>query len=124
MIVLEWIRLIAGSVFMLLGIGIFVIEMIGIYRFQYVLNRMHAASMGDTLGIGCCLIGLIIFSGLNFTSLKLMLVIAFLWISSPTSSHLIARLEASTNEGESPHYFRRYLTGVHKRKQHEEGENA
>ena len=59
---------------------------------------MHVAAMGDTLGIASCLIGLIIFSGINFTSLKLLLIIVFLWLASPVSSHVLARLEVATNE--------------------------
>lgn len=60
--------------------------------------------MGDTLGIGFSLMGLILMSGWNFTSLKLLLVIVFLWFSSPTSSHLIARLEVTTNEDKEKSY--------------------
>lgn len=100
----EWVRFLLGAGLLLSGVAVFLIEMVGVYRFKYVLNRMHAAAMGDTLGIGLCLMGLIVMSGLNFTSLKLFLVIAFLWFSSPTSSHLIARLEVTTNEDEEPHY--------------------
>lgn len=89
---------------MICGLIIFLIEMIGVFRFKYVLNRMHAAALGDTLGIGCSLVGLMIINGLSFTSLKLFCVIAFLWFSSPTSSHLIARLEVATDEERKKHY--------------------
>lgn len=101
---LEWIRFLAGALFLLCGLGIFLIEMIGVFRFRYVLNRMHAAAMGDTLGIGFSLLGLIILNGFQFTSLKLLLVIVFLWFASPVSSHLIARLEVTTNEDDEAHY--------------------
>ena len=104
MAVFEWIRFLLGAILLLCGLGIFLIEMIGVFRFKYVLNRMHAAAMGDTLGIGFSLMGLILMSGFNFTSLKLLLVIVFLWFSSPTSSHLIARLEVTTNEEKEKHY--------------------
>lgn len=96
--ILQWIRFIVGGLILLIGLLTFALEVFGVYRFHYVLNRMHAAAMGDTLGIGISLIGLIIFSGLNFTSLKMLLVILFLWCASPVSSHLIARLEVTTNE--------------------------
>ena len=96
--IFEWIRLIAGSAFLIGGLVIFFTELFGIFHFHYVLNRMHAAAMGDTLGIASCLIGLIIFSGFNFTSLKLLLIIIFLWFASPVSSHVLARLEVATNE--------------------------
>lgn len=113
MVVLEWIRFLAGAVLLLIGLGIFVIEMVGVFRFRYVLNRMHAAAMGDTLGIGCCLLGLIIICGWNFTSLKLLLIILFLWLSSPTSSHLIARLEVATDEEPDKHYRRLKMQDGH-----------
>ncbi len=100
----SWIRFIIGALFLISGMIVFIIEMIGVYRFRYVLNRMHAAALGDTLGLGCMIIGLVIFNGINLTSLKLLCVPVFLWISSPTASHLIARLEITTNEDEEEHY--------------------
>ena len=104
MAVIEWIQFLAGGLLLLIGLVIFLIQMIGVFRFKYVLNRMHAAAMGDTLGIGCCLLGLIVMKGFSFTSLKLLLVIIFLWFSSPVSSHLIARLEVATDEEPQKHY--------------------
>ena len=98
MIVLEWIRFLIGFAFLLGGLIIFTIELIGVFRFRYVLNRMHAAAIGDTLGISLSMIGLIIMSGLNYTSLKMLLVVVFLWFSSPAASHVIARFEVATNE--------------------------
>ena len=96
--IFDWIRLVAGSMFIVCGLVIFFTEIFGVFHFHYVLNRMHAAAMGDTFGIASCLIGLIIFSGVNFTSLKLLLIIVFLWFASPVSSHVLARLEVATNE--------------------------
>ena len=95
---LEWIRFAAGSFFLFVGMMIFCVQLFGVFRYKYVLNRMHAAAMGDTLGISFSLVGLMIFSGLNFTTLKFALVILFLWCASPVSSHLISRLEVTTNE--------------------------
>lgn len=96
--ILEWLRLIAGGALLLSGLIIFLIELYGVLHLKYVLNRMHAAAMGDTLGISFSLVGLMIFSGLNFTTLKMMLIVIFLWLASPVSSHLLARLEVVTNE--------------------------
>lgn len=99
----EWIRLIVGCLFILTGMVIFFTELFGVFHFKYVLNRMHAAAMGDTLGISACLTGLMIFSGLNFTTLKMLLIIVFLWFASPVSSHVLSRLEAATNDNLSAH---------------------
>ena len=74
---MQLIRFIVGAVFLLLGLLSFLIEVIGVFRFKYVLNRMHAAAIGDTLGIGCSMLGLMIINGLTFTSLKLFCVILF-----------------------------------------------
>lgn len=101
--VFEYVRLIVGCVFLIFGLVIFFTEIFGVFHFRYVLNRMHAAAMGDTLGIGSCLMGLIFFSGFNFTSLKLLLIIVFLWFASPVSSHVLARLEVATNENLETH---------------------
>lgn len=95
---LLWTRFIVGTVFLICGIIVFGIELYGVFKFNYVLNRMHAAAMGDTLGIMLCMVGLIILCGLNFTSLKMALVVVFLWFASPVASHTLARFEVATNE--------------------------
>ena len=100
---LEWLKIIVGSAFLLCGVVIFFTEIFGVFHFKYVLNRMHAAAMGDTLGITSCLIGLMIFSGFNYTTLKILLIIIFLWFASPVSSHVLSRLEVATNENLSEH---------------------
>lgn len=122
MAAIEWIRFLVGAGFLLCGLGIFAIEIFGVFRFRYVLNRMHAAAMGDTLGIGFSLVGLIIMSGLNFTSLKLLFVVIFLWVSSPVSSHLIARLEVTTDEEPQKHYRKMTLRELEEKLAEKAGE--
>ena len=95
---MEWIRFILGVAFIIMGLLVFVVQLIGVYKFKYILNRMHAAGMGDTMGISLCLIGAMFIFGWGFTSLKIALIVAFLWLASPVSSHLISRLEVITNE--------------------------
>lgn len=94
----EWLRFIIGTVFILIGLLIFIIEVIGVYRFKYVLNRMQVAAMGDTLGISSSLLGLAIISGINFTTLKLAIIVIFFWFASPISSHMLARMETTIND--------------------------
>ena len=98
--ILLWIRFILGTLFLLAGMLLFVVEIISVYKLDYVLDRMHAAATGDTFGIGLSLTGLMILNGLNLTTLKLLPIVVFLWCSSPVSSHLIAKLEVATHEGE------------------------
>ena len=96
--ILNWIRFLLGIGPLLVGMAIFLLQIFGVFKFKYVLNRMHAAAMGDTLGIGISLTGLILLSGWNATSVKMAMIIVFLWLASPVSSHLISRLEVVTNE--------------------------
>ena len=95
---MEVIRFILGIGFIITGLLVFVVQLIGVYKFKYILNRMHAAGMGDTMGISLCLIGTMFLYGWGFTTLKVALIVAFLWLASPVSSHLISRLEVTTNE--------------------------
>ena len=94
---LDWLRLILTAGFLLSGLLILITSVIGLYKFDYVLNRMHAAAMGDTLGILFCLLGLMISAPDVWVMLKLLFIIVFLWVASPVSSHLIARLEVTIN---------------------------
>ena len=100
---MEAVKWIIGGLFLLAGVVIFLIEVYGVFRLKYVLNRMHAAALGDTLGLSLCMIGLMFLSGLNFSTVKMFLVILFLWFASPTASHMLARLETTTNENLEEH---------------------
>ena len=45
-----------GLAFLLFGLFVFFSAVLGLYRLDYVLNRMHAAAVGDALGIFCVLV--------------------------------------------------------------------
>lgn len=87
-----------AALLMLGGVAIMLIGTIGVFRFHYVLSRMHAAAMNDTLGILFILLGLSVRNGFCFASVKLLIVIAFLWFASPVCSHLVGYFEVSTND--------------------------
>lgn len=90
------IRIIAAAVLIIFGLFVFIVSTIGIFRFKYVLNRMHVAAQGDTLGALSILTGLILLCGFSFHSLKMLLIIIFLWLASPVASHIIAKTETMT----------------------------
>lgn len=95
---LLWIRLILSVGCLVMGIVFEVLAVFGVNRFNKALNRMHAAAMGDTLGILFVFLGLILMRGFSMDSLKLSLVILFFWLASPVSGHMISRLEMMTDE--------------------------
>lgn len=95
---IAWIQLAVGAVFIIIGLFALCISVFGVFRFHYVLNRMHTAAMGDSLGILFILFGLMLLSGFQFGTLKLALIIVFFWLAGPVSSHMIAYMEFSINE--------------------------
>ncbi len=95
---IDIIRLIACIILTVLGLGCLVTGVVGVYRFKYALNRIHAGALLDTVGILLMLLGVICATGLNVTSAKILVVIAFLWLTSPVSGHLIGRLEITIND--------------------------
>ncbi len=95
---LDWIRFFLTAACVVLGIFLMLSGVVGQFRFKYVLNRMHAASMGDSLGLFLLAVGLCISAPDGWTVVKLLLVSFFVWITSPTGSHLIARYELTSNE--------------------------
>jgi multicomponent Na+:H+ antiporter subunit G len=64
---------------------------IGIIRMPDVYTRMQASTKAGTLGIACIIIGVAIHFGEALTGLEAALVIAFLFLTAPIASHLIAR---------------------------------
>lgn len=95
---MEWIKFAIAALFIFGGILSEILAVFGIFKFKFVLNRMHAAAIGDTMSLMLVIIGVAIIIGISFTTLKLLLVVVLLWITSPISSHLIAMTEVSTNE--------------------------
>ncbi|MGN1205431.1 MAG: cation:proton antiporter [Eubacterium sp.] len=89
---MEWIRFIIAALCISGGVFVMISAAIGVYRFSECLTRMHSAAMGDTLGLGLILLGLVVLFGFCFTTVKIILVIVFLWTTSPVSSHLIAQM--------------------------------
>lgn len=91
------IREIIAIVLMAAGLFAFIVEIIGAFRFDYVLNRMHAASIGDSVGILLmAAAGALLFWD-GFAIAKLICIVLFLWLNAPVSAHLIARVELLTN---------------------------
>jgi len=80
----SWVFILTGLFFMLTG-------SIGVLRMPDVFCRMHAAGMTDTMGAGFVLLGLSLHAGLSLVLARLVLIYAFLLVTSPISSHALAR---------------------------------
>lgn len=87
MIVLE----VLGWIMASLGCVVVLIGAVGVVRMPDLYTRMHAAGLSDSLGSALVLIGLALTSGSGTTVARLLMIVAFLWITSPTACHALAR---------------------------------
>lgn len=98
--VLVWVLLVAGAFFLVTG-------SLGMVRLPDVFTRMHAAGMVDTMGAGLTLAGLCVYSlhdGAYLVAVRLVLVLGFLWFTSPIATHAVAK--AALSGGTTPYTVR------------------
>lgn len=88
------------------GVFLFIVGVIGILRFPDFYTRLHAAGKCDTLGAILILLAIALFNIQEFTltnvlvSLKILAILAFVFVSSPTATHAIT--EAALIGGVEP----------------------
>lgn len=109
---MEWIRFAVVAALLAGALLAFISAVIGVYRFGFVMNRMHAAGIGDTLGLFLVVSAMVIASGFNLDSFKLILLVFFMWFTSPVSTHFLGQVEYYSN-----HQIYRYVS----RKEEEAG---
>ena len=80
---LSWVLLSLGGLSVLIG-GIGALRMPDLY------TRMHAASVTDSLGAILVLVGIMLQAGLSQATIKLIVILMFLLLTSPTSSNALA----------------------------------
>lgn len=87
--IVEWI----GILLILLGAIFSVISAIGLVRLPDVYTRVHAASKSSTLAVLVCLFGAFLYfwGHFEYVSVRLLLGIIFVFITSPVAGHLTLR---------------------------------
>ncbi len=87
--------LIAAVIFLLVGLLFFTGGSIGIIRFPDFYTRLHPAGKLDSMGVLMAILGIACYTlsdfsiGTLLTAVKLLLIVAFIFITSPTSAHAI-----------------------------------
>jgi multicomponent Na+:H+ antiporter subunit G len=87
--VVVWVCLLGGSIFSLIG-GL------GLLRMPDFYTRSHAASLTDTMGAFLILIGLMVYSGANLVTVKLVFIFFFIVLTSPTAAHALVKAAYSS----------------------------
>ena len=91
---LSWVFILGGVFFIVTGT-------IGVVRMPDVYCRLHAAGMTDTMGAGLILLGSCFQAGLTLITVRLLMIWAFLLITSPVATHALAR--AALSGGVTPY---------------------
>ncbi len=73
-----------GSLFCFLAV-------VGILRMPDLYTRMQAATKAGTLGVACIILGVAAHFGAAGVAVEALLIVAFLFLTTPIASHLIAR---------------------------------
>lgn len=76
--------LLSGATFMLLA-GV------GVVRLPDLFTRMQASTKAAALGAGCMLLGVAVHFGDSDVTVRALLIVAFILLTSPISAHMIAR---------------------------------
>ncbi len=85
------IQVMASIPFLLGGFFFFLAATVGLLRFPDFFCRLHATGKGDTLAVLLSLIGLSVYEGFSFASLKILFIAVFMFLAQPTSTHAISR---------------------------------
>lgn len=94
----EGLKFIAAAAFLVIGLCLLTVSVIGNFKFKNALNRIHASALSDTCGILFIIIAFMIYMGPGFTLLKLLLLIVTFWLAAPVASHMLAVLFTETHD--------------------------
>ncbi len=90
---MEWVRFVLTAILLAISVASFASAVLGVYSFGFIMNRIHASGIGDSLGLFCAAAAVMLGSGELVVILKLILIVIFMWCTSPVSTHFIAQIE-------------------------------
>lgn len=90
-------QLIFGWIFIISGCFFLISSAFGVIRFSDFFIKIHVACVGDSCAIPLILFGIAIQNGFTQFSMKLILLILFIFITSPTSCHALAKSAIISN---------------------------
>lgn len=82
---------IVSLIFILAGLFFLIVAAIGVLRLPDVFSRSHAVSLTDSLGAFLMLFGVAIHEGLSKNLMKILAVLALLYIQNPVIAHATVR---------------------------------
>ena len=86
------IREIITILFLTAGLFFVVVSAVGVLRMHDFYCRLHAAGVGETLGLILCSIGLFIYEGPTFTGFKILFIFCAVFLASPVGTYIIGKV--------------------------------
>ena len=81
----------AGAVIMAAGFFFVAVGVLGVLRLPDFYTRLHAVGKADTLGVALMVLGLAVIEGATRNSLKMLLIVLFIAIANPVTTHALGR---------------------------------
>lgn len=82
---------IISSILLLAGIFFGLSGAVGLFKFPDFFTRVHAASVTDSIAAILIISGLLLQTSFDLNTAKLLFILLFLMITSPTASHALAK---------------------------------
>ena len=82
---------IVSAILLFAGIFFGLTGAIGLFRFPDFFTRVHAASVTDSFAAILIIAGLMLLTNFDINTAKLLFILIFLLLTSPTASHALAK---------------------------------
>lgn len=82
---------IIGSIFVFIGLVFQLFGIYGLLKYEHFYVRLSLSSLIDSAGFITIILGLMIFKGWDFSTLKLGFILVLMLLLNPLSNHILGR---------------------------------
>jgi len=82
---------IIGSILLFIGLGFQLFGIYGLFKYEHFYVRLSLSSLIDSAGFITIIIGLMIYKGWDFSTLKLGFILVLMLLLNPLSNHILGR---------------------------------
>jgi multicomponent Na+:H+ antiporter subunit G len=80
-----------STILLILGTFFSVTGVLGLFKFPDFFTRVHSASITDSIATLLIILGLILLTDFGLVAVKLLFILVFILLTSPTASHALAK---------------------------------
>lgn len=94
---MSWLEVV-GAAIALVGALVVLVAALGLVRMPDLFTRMHASGVIDTLGALLVFGGLSLMAGFSTETSRMLLTLAFLWLTGTTGCHALSKSARAAGE--------------------------